>query len=151
MKVNKEKLKDGKVLNKLIDRFITSKSINDLEALFLCLIDSDIFIPIDPNMKKKDIEILNKLKKEDYVNKKAIEIRPDWLKGTGEDKVLLPIFSTEEEAPKEYKDSLTILHPEYSIKNSESLDGLHFASINENKLLWYSILEFINKTENNKA
>ena len=105
MKVNKEKLKDGKVLNKLIDRFITSKSINDLEALFLCLIDSDIFIPIDPNMKKKDIEILNKLKKEDYVNKKAIEIRPDWLKGTGEDKVLLPIFSTEEEAPKEYKDS----------------------------------------------
>ena len=52
---------------------------------------------------------------------------------------------------KEYKDSLTILHPEYSIKNSESLDGLHFASINENKLLWYSILEFINKTENNKA
>ena len=57
MKVNKEELKDGKVLNKLIDRFITSKSINDLEALFLCLIDSDISVPIDPNMKKKDIEL----------------------------------------------------------------------------------------------
>ena len=101
MKVNKKELKDGKVLNKLIDRFITSKSINDLEALFLCLIDSDISVPIDPNMKKKDIEILNKLKEDDYLNKKAIEIRPDWLKGEGEDKVLLPIFSIEEEAPKE--------------------------------------------------
>ena len=105
MKVNKEELKDGKVLNKLIDRFITSKNINDLEALFLCLIDSNISVPIDPNMRKKDIEILNKLKEDDYVNQKAIEIRPDWLKGEGDTKVLLPIFSTEEEAPKEYKES----------------------------------------------
>lgn len=48
---------------------------------------------------------------------------------------------------KEYEDSLIILHPEYTIKNSESADGLHFANNNENKLLWNSILEFINSIE----
>lgn len=105
MKVNKEELEDGKVLNTLIDRFIISKNIDDLEAILLCLIDSKIAVPIDSNMKKKDIEVLNLIKDKQYVNDKAIEIRPDWLKPEGEKKVLLPIFSNEQEAPKDYKDS----------------------------------------------
>ena len=92
MKVKKEELENGKVLNKLIDRFMISKSLDDLEAILLCLIDSDISVPIDPNMKKQDIKILNKLKEDNnYSNKKAIEIRPDWLRVQGEEKVLLPI------------------------------------------------------------
>lgn len=101
-----KELEDGKVLNELIDRFMISKDVNDLEAIFLCLIDSTISVPIDSNMKKKDLEILNKIKEdEDYTNKKSIVIKPDWLKAAGEEKVLLPIFSNEKEAPKEYKDS----------------------------------------------
>lgn len=101
-----KELENGKVLNELIDRFMISKDVNDLEAIFLCLIDSTISVPIDSNMKKKDLEILNKIKEdEDYTNKKSIVIKPDWLKAAGEEKVLLPIFSNEKEAPKEYKDS----------------------------------------------
>jgi len=101
-----KELENGKVLNELIDRFMISKDVNDLEAIFLCLIDSTISVPIDSNMKKKDLEILNKIKEdEDYTNKKSIVIKPDWLKAAGEEKVLLPIFSNEKEAPEEYKDS----------------------------------------------
>lgn len=106
MKARKEELEDGKVLNTLIDRFIISKNIDDLEAILLCLIDSELVVPIDSNMKKKDIEILNNLKDDRcYINKNSIEIRPDWLKPEGEEKVLLPIFSNEKESPKEYRDS----------------------------------------------
>ena len=106
MKARKEELEDGKVLNTLIDRFIVSKNIDDLEAILLCLIDSELVVPIDSNMKKKDIEILNNLKDDKcYINKKNIEIRPDWLKPEGEEKVLLPIFSNEKESPKEYRES----------------------------------------------
>ena len=105
MKAKKQDLKDGKVLNKLIERFLISKNPDDLEAIFLCLVDSELFVPIAPNMKKKDIKILNKINDDkEFINKKAIEIRPDWLKERGKEKVLLPIFSNEEEAPKEYHD-----------------------------------------------
>ena len=103
--MKEEKLKDGEVLNVLIERFMISKSPDDLEAIFLCLIDSNISVPIDSNMKKKDIKELEKIKEDDnYTNKKSIVIKPDWLKPSGEDKVLLPIFSNEKEAPKEYRE-----------------------------------------------
>lgn len=59
----KEELENGKVLNELIDRFMISKDIDDLEAVFLCLIDSNISVPIDSNMKKKDIKELEKKKR----------------------------------------------------------------------------------------
>lgn len=102
----KEELQNGKVLNELIDRFIISKDIDDLEAIFLCLIDSNISVPIDSNMKKKDIKELEKIKEDkNYSNKKSIVIKPDWLKVSGEEKVLLPIFSNEKEAPKDYRES----------------------------------------------
>ena len=102
----KEELENGKVLNELIDRFMISKDVDDLEAIFLCLIDSSISVPIDSNMKKKDMKELEKIKnKDDYTNKKPIVIKPDWLKASGEEKVLLPIFSNEKEAPKEYRES----------------------------------------------
>ena len=106
MKVNKKDLKDGKVLNTLIDRFITSKNIDDLEAILLCLIDSDIVVPIDSNIKKKNLDLLNNIKDDkQHMYNKEIEIKPDWLKAIGEEKVLLPIFSNEEESPKEYRNS----------------------------------------------
>ena len=90
----KEKLENGKVLNELIDRFMISKDVDDLEAIFLCLIDSSISVPIDSNMKKKDMKELEKItNKDDYTNKKPIVIKPDWLKASVEEKVLLPIFS----------------------------------------------------------
>ena len=102
----KEELENGKVLNELIDRFMISKDVDDLEAIFLCLIDSSISVPIDSNMKKKDMKELEKIKnQDDYTNKKPIVIKPDWLKASGEEKVLLPIFSNEKEAPKEYRES----------------------------------------------
>ena len=53
----KEELENGKVLNELIDRFMISKDVDDLEAIFLCLIDSSISVPIDSNMKKKDMKV----------------------------------------------------------------------------------------------
>ena len=103
--MKEDKLKDGEVLNVLIERFMISKSPDDLEAIFLCLIDSNISVPIDSNMKKRDIKELEKIKEDDnYTNKKSIVIKPDWLKPSGEDKVLLPIFSNEKEAQKEYRD-----------------------------------------------
>ena len=101
----KEELENGKVLNELIDRFMISKDVDDLEAIFLCLIDSSISVPIDSNMKKKDMKELEKItNKDDYTNKKPIVIKPDWLKASVEEKVLLPIFSNEKEAPKEYRE-----------------------------------------------
>ena len=94
LKAKKELLENGKVLNTLVKRFYSNKNLDNLEAIFLCLIDSDLSVPIDSNMKKKDIKELEKLNKEDeYVNKKSIEIRPDWLRVPGEDQVFLPIFS----------------------------------------------------------
>ena len=130
MKVRKEELEDGKVLNTLIDRFIISKSIDDLEAIFLCMIDSELIVPIDSNMKKKDIEILNKLiEDKQYINKKAIEIRPDWLKPEGEEKVLLPVFSNDKETPKNYRDSflwipLTIDDCLKMVKENKNCQGI---------------------------
>lgn len=103
LKAKKELLENGKVLNTLVKRFYSNKNLDNLEAIFLCLIDSDLSVPIDSNMKKKDIKELEKLNKDDeYVNKKSIEIRPDWLRVPGEDQVFLPIFSNEEEATSDY-------------------------------------------------
>ena len=103
LKAKKELLENGKVLNTLVKRFYSNRNLDNLEAIFLCLIDSDLSVPIDSNMKKKDIKELEKLNKDDnYVNKKSIEIRPDWLRVPGEDQVFLPIFSNEEEATPDY-------------------------------------------------
>lgn len=85
-KASKELLSDGKVLNTLVERFTNSPSIDNLESVFLCMIDSDLCVPV----------------KYDKKNNKDVKIMPDWLRVPGENKVYFPVFSNVEESGSDY-------------------------------------------------
>ena len=103
-KVDKETLKDGKVLRALRDRFLENTTLENLSSLFKCLIDSDLYVPMNLNIMDEDIEILKSSKVGDEISlKNEIRMKPDWLKTRIEaEELFLPIFSSIDEAPEEY-------------------------------------------------
>lgn len=103
-KVDKELLKDGNVLRVLRDRFLDNPTLENLGPLFECLIDSDLYVPMNLNIAEEDIEIFKNSKAGDEIKlKNNIGMKPDWLKTSADsEELFFPVFSSVEEATEEY-------------------------------------------------
>ena len=98
----KEALKDGKVLNQLIYNVYKEPNINNLYALYMCLIDSDLYVPIK-KISKRDFNKIKLLEKDNIITlKNGINIRPDWIKKQSNNKLYFPIFSNIEDSNIKY-------------------------------------------------
>ena len=104
VKVDKETLKNGKVLRALRDRFLENQTIENLSPLFACMIDSDLYVPMNLNISKEDIGAFKNSKVGDNISlKNSMKMKPDWLKnGPDSDNLFFPVFSSIEEATEEY-------------------------------------------------
>lgn len=104
VKVDKETLKNGKVLRALRDRFLENQTIENLSPLFACMIDSDLYVPMNLNISKEDIGAFKNSKVGDNISlKNSMKMKPDWLKnGADSDELFFPVFSSVEEATEEY-------------------------------------------------
>lgn len=99
----KEELKDGKILNQLIQRFVDDPKGENLYPVLLCLIDSDVQVPMNMIISDEDAEIMKNSKIGDELSlKNDLRFRPDWLQNPKTNKLYFPIFSTVEEATEEY-------------------------------------------------
>lgn len=107
-RASKETLKNGKVLNELIQMFIKEPKGETLYPVLLCLIDSDLQVPMnlvlsDEDMAKlQDVEIGEELSFDN-----DLRMRPDWLQSPETKKLYFPIFSTIEEAGKDYSENFS--------------------------------------------
>lgn len=105
---SKETLKDGKVLNHLIQMYLENSTPEKLYSLLLCLVDSDLQVPMNLNISDEDAEAFKKSKKNDVVSlKNELRFKPDWLEFTETKKLYFPIFSTIEEAGKDYSENFS--------------------------------------------
>ena len=102
-RASKEDLKNGKVLNALIERFVNESTIENLYSLLLCLIDSDIQVPVNAIISEEDAKAIKESKVGDeYSLKNDLRLKPDWLKDPNTGKLYFPIFSTVEDATEDY-------------------------------------------------
>ena len=102
-RTSKEVLKDGKVLNELIQRFIKEPTGENLYSVLLCLIDSDLYVPMNMNISIEDIELLKNSKVGEEISlNNDLRFKPDWLKNPNNNKLYFPIFSTVKDATEEY-------------------------------------------------
>ena len=98
----KEDLKDGKILNELIKRFLNEPKGENLYSIYLCLIDSDLQVPMNITMSEEDKEAFKNSKAGDTVTiKQDLRLKPDLLKNPKNNKLYLPIFSTIKDATEE--------------------------------------------------
>lgn len=110
-RTSKEELKDGKILNELIQKFFNDPKIDTLYPVLLCLIDSDVHVPMNMIISDEDAEIMKNSKVGDEVSlKNDLRFRPDWLKSPKTEKLYFPIFSTVEEATEEYSKNFSWLN-----------------------------------------
>lgn len=125
-KVDKETLKDGKVLRALRDRFLDNQTIENLSPLFECMIDSDLYVPMNLNISKEDIETFKNSKAGDDITlKNSMSMKPDWLKnGPDSDNLFFPVFFSIEEATEDYSRN-------FSWTNLPLDDCIKFARSNE--------------------
>ena len=80
-KVNKEALKSGKVLRYLRNAFLNDQTVMNLSPLFDCLIDSDLYVPMNVIMSNEDINTFKNSNVGDVVSlNNNIRMKPDWLK-----------------------------------------------------------------------
>ena len=103
-KVDKETLKSGNVLRVLRNRFLENPIVDNLSPLFACMIDSDLYVPMNLNMSDEDMNIFKNSKVGDVVTvNNQMKMKPDWLKnGADSDELFFPVFSSVEEATEEY-------------------------------------------------
>lgn len=107
-RASKETLKNGKVLNELIQMFIKDPKGETLYPVFLCLIDSDLQVPMNLIISDEDAKKLKNQKVGDEVTfDNDLRMRPDWLQSPETKKLYFPIFSTIEEAGKDYSDNFS--------------------------------------------
>ncbi len=103
-KVDKEILKSGNVLRVLRNRFLENPIVDNLSPLFACMIDSDLYVPMNLNISDDDMNIFKSSKVGDVVSLTSqMKMKPDWLKsGPDSDELFFPVFSSVEEATEEY-------------------------------------------------
>lgn len=102
--VDKEVLKSGNVLRGLKDRFLDNPKVENISPLLACMIDSDLYVPMNLNISVEDAKTFKNSKVGDKVSlKNKMKMRPDWLKNEDEsDDLFLPVFSSVDEATEEY-------------------------------------------------
>ncbi len=99
----KEELKDGKILNELIQRFINDPKGEALFSILYCLIDSDVQVPMNAIMSEEDKDSFKNCKAGDEISlKNELRLKPDLLKNESTNKLYFPIFSTIKDATEEY-------------------------------------------------
>lgn len=105
MNVDKETLKDGKVLRALRDRFLNNPKIENLGPLFACMIDSDLYVPVNLSISDEDARVFKNSKAGDEISlKNSMKLKPDWLKcELDSDELFFPVFSSIEEATEDYR------------------------------------------------
>lgn len=107
-RASKETLKNGKVLNELIQMFIKEPKGESLYPVLLCLIDSDLQVPMNLVLSDEDMAKLQDVKiGEELSFDNDLRMRPDWLQSPETKKLYFPIFSTIEEAGKDYSENFS--------------------------------------------
>lgn len=102
-RVSKEELKDGKILNELIQRFVNEPKGENLYPVLLCLVDSDVQVPMNAIISEEDAEAMKKSKVGDELSlQNELRFRPDWLQDPNTQKLYFPIFSTIKDATEDY-------------------------------------------------
>lgn len=104
-KVDKESLKSGNVLRALRDRFLGDPTVENIGPLFACMIDSDLYVPMNLNISIEDAEAFKNAKVGDELSlNNPMKMKPDWLKnGTDSDVLYFPVFSSIDEATENYR------------------------------------------------
>lgn len=104
-RASKEELKNGKILNELIQMFMKDPKGETLFPVLLCLVDSDLQVPMNLILSDEDMDKLQNVEVgEELSLDNDLRMRPDWLQNPETNKLYFPIFSTIEEAGKEYSD-----------------------------------------------
>lgn len=104
-RASKEELKNGKILNELIQMFMKDPKGETLFPVLLCLVDSDLQVPMNMVLSDEDMNKLENIKEgEEFSLDNELRMKPDWLKDPETNKLYFPIFSTIEEAGKDYID-----------------------------------------------
>ena len=107
-RATKDVLKDGKIMNELIQRFIKEPNGENLFPILLCLIDSDLQVPMNLTLSEEDMDKLQNVEiGEELSLDNDLRMRPDWLQDPDSKKLYFPIFSTIEEAGKEYSENFS--------------------------------------------
>lgn len=108
-KVKASDLENGNVLLLLKNKFFESPTEENLYPLLLCLRDSVVKVPFVAEMSDNDRKrYMNTKEGEDFTNKDEIKLTADILK-TEDDSMYFPVFSQEEQIPKDYGSKFTIV------------------------------------------
>ena len=155
--VNKEELKDGKVLKFLKCTFLENPSIENLTALIACLIDSELYVPMNLSLSTADEEKFMNSEADDTVKlKDKMRMKPDWLKIDMEsEELFFPIFSSISEVPENYYKNFSWINLplstclEFARSNSKCI-GFVLDAYTENFILTGQELDYLEKILNSK-
>jgi hypothetical protein len=148
----KEELKDGKILNQLIQRFLNDSKIETFYPILLCLIDSDVQVPMNLIISDEDAETMKNSKVGDTVSlKNDARFRPDWLKSEQSNKLYFPIFSTIEDATEEYSKNFSWMNLNIDtclnfVENNKDCSGLILNAFTTPIVIEGEILELLKET-----
>lgn len=109
-KVDKEVLKDGKVLQAMENRFLEEQSEDRMLQLLDCLTDSQVIIPCNARISEKNKAILEGAKIGETISlADDMGFTPDNLIAP-DGKRYIPLFSNENQADPEYLKHFSVLH-----------------------------------------
>lgn len=163
-KINKKALKSGKVLRYLRDAFLNDQTVMNLSPLFDCLIDSDLYVPMNVIMSNEDINTFKNSNVGDVVSlNNNIRMKPDWLKINAESEELyFPIFSSIDEPTDNYRKNFSWINLSLDdcikfVRSNEKCIGLVLDAFTKPVVITdkvfnalESILKECRKEENNK-
>lgn len=137
----KEELKDGKILEQLMDRFIEDSTIENMHSIILCLVDSDLQVPMTPIISEEDQEQLDKSEVgEELTLKQEMRIKPDLLQDSENDRLYFPIFSNSDKAPKDYSEHFSWINMNLDtivnyIENNKEVSGIALNPMTDKTLI----------------
>ena len=126
----KKDLENGKVLNELIKRFVDEPKGENLYPVLLCLIDSDVQVPMNMVISEEDMKKMENSNVGDELSlSNEVRMRPDWLQNPNTNKLYFPIFSTIEDATEEYSSNFSWINMDIDtcinfVEDNEECSGL---------------------------
>lgn len=109
-KVDKEALKDGKVLQEMVNRFIEEPSNERMYQLLNCLTDCQVLIPCNARITENNQKIFEEAKVGDTITlADDLGFSPDNLISPDGHRYI-PIFSNENKIDPEYAKHFSLLH-----------------------------------------
>lgn len=144
-------LEDGKILLYLKHNFFKSQNEDSLFAVLSCLRDSQVIVPMNATLSKKDEEMFLDAKVGDTVSShNDIRLKPDILQNG--DKFFFPMFSNKEQIPEGYRSNfstvnLSVLQCIEMGKSYEKTSGLVLDAFTEPMIIEYELADLITKFE----